>query len=83
MDFICLDLKEEELWEDHQFNSIKLKKVQFLKGLLIKENYLFVTGPLDQQINLVAKMIQSLNFGTNKEILGQFYHLTYSPQMKT
>lgn len=72
MDSICSGLKEEVKWVDLLLLLRKIKKELFLQELLIKANYLFVTGLLDQQIKLQAvKMTPLLGFGINKEALDQ------------
>ena len=60
MDFISLDLKVEDQWEDHQLLLKKIKSEQFLQELLIKENFLYVIGQQDQLIKLVVKIKQLL-----------------------
>jgi len=71
MDFISLDLKVEDLWEDHQLLLKKIKNEQFLQELLIKENFLYVIGQQDQLIKLVVKIKQLLVIGIKKEVIDQ------------
>jgi len=71
MDFISLDLKVEDLWEDHQLVLKKIKNEQFLQELLIKENFLYVIGQQDQLIKLVVKIKQLLVIGIKKEVIDQ------------
>lgn len=69
MDFIYSDQKAEVQWEARISNSIKTKKEQSLKALLIRGNSLFVIGLLGRLMKQVAKMTQSLSSGINKGIL--------------
>jgi hypothetical protein len=78
MDFICLDLKEEVLWEDPILLLTTMKRGLFLREQLIKENYLFAIGQQDLLIRLVAKMIPSLDFGVNKDVFDQLSPSTCS-----
>lgn len=71
MDFISLDLKVEDQWEDHQLLLKKIKSEQFLQELLIKENFLYVIGQQDQLIKLVVKIKQLLVIGIKKEVIDQ------------
>ena len=71
MDFISLDLKVEDLWEDHQLVLKKIKNEQFLQELLIRENFLYVIGQQDQLIKLVVKIKQLLVIGIKKEVIDQ------------
>lgn len=82
MDSISLDLKVEELWEDHLLNLTKLKRALYLKAVLIKENFLFVIGLPDLLMNQEAKMIPSLSSGIKKETSGLYYLLTCSHAMR-
>ena len=74
MDFTCLGLKVEELWEDLMLLLIKIKSEQFLLVQLIKDNYLFVIGLHDRQMNQEAKMILLLAIGINKDALDLLLH---------
>ena len=74
MVFICLDPKVEELWAEHLYNLIKIKKEQYLLVHLIRDNYLYAIGQLVVLIRQEAKMILLFNIGINKEILGLLFH---------
>jgi hypothetical protein len=69
MVFICLDLKEEELWEVHILPLVKIKKELFSQVRQIKASYLCVIGQQDQQIKLVAKMTLLLLIGINRDVI--------------
>ncbi len=75
MDFICLDLREEEQWEAPPSVLRRMRKGLSSLEHLIKESCLFVIGQLEALIKLAAKMIQSLNIGINKETLDLLLHL--------
>ena len=66
---ICLDLKEEELWEVHILPLAKTKRELFLQALQIKASYLCVIGQQDQQTKLAAKMTLSLLIGISKGVI--------------
>ena len=67
MDFIFSDLKEEELWEDLQLPSIKMRKEQCSLEHQIKDSCLYVIGQLDQLMKLEVKMILLYHSGTSRE----------------
>ncbi len=81
MDFTYLDLKGEANWVALQFHLKRIKKEQFLRELLTKDNYLFVIGLLDQQIKLVVKIKLLLVFGINKEAFALLFLLIYFHRM--
>ncbi len=83
MDFICLDLKEEEPWVDLSYHLIKTKRELYSLVPLIKVNYLYVIGQPGVLMKLEAKMIQSFNIGINREILDQLSLWIYLHQIKT
>ena len=74
---ICLGLKEEELWEVHKLPLVKMKRELFSQELLIKENFLSVTGPQDLQTRLAAKMTPLLAIGINRDAIDPLLLLTY------
>ena len=73
MDFICLDLKEEVLWEGLILLLTTMKRGLFLQGQLIKGNYLFVIGQQDLLMRQVVKTILLLDFGVNKDVSDQLW----------
>ena len=69
MDFICLDQREEEPWEDRLLLLIKIRKELSFLVLLIRGSCLFVIGPPEVPISQAVRMIPSFNSGTNRGIL--------------
>ena len=75
---IYFDLKEVAQWEDHPLPSRKIKKRQFLQALLIKDNYLYVTGQHVRQMTQAAKIRLLLAIGTKKEVIALLLLWTFS-----
>jgi hypothetical protein len=69
MDFIFLDLREEELWGVRILHSIEIKKELFLLERLTKENFLFVIGLQDRLMRQAVKMIPLLVFGVKRDVI--------------
>ena len=67
MDFTYSDLKVERPWVLLLLTSRKTKKKLFSQELLIKENYLCVTGQREVLIKQEVKMIPFFNIGISRE----------------